>query len=175
MKNIYSALILISLIISCNQPKNKETNKNSTPIVNSLEVSTPSINIDYKTDSIQLRAIYSEALINGACYSWLEDLTTNIGGRLSGSPEAAKAVKWGEYLMNDLKLDKVWLQSCMVPHWVRGKKEEAYFEVSGSKVNVPICALGGSIATSTEGLKGGVIEVQSLEEAKELEKNFVEE
>ena len=89
-------------------------------------------------------------------------------GRLSGSPEAQKAVEWGEKLMNDLNFDNVWLQPVMAPHWVRGAEEEAYFTVNNTTFEVPICALGGSIATPENGISGEVIEVQSLEEAEAL-------
>ncbi|MEJ0057436.1 MAG: hypothetical protein WDN75_18350 [Bacteroidota bacterium] len=47
---------------------------------------------DYKDN---IRQIYDEALTNGKSYGMLRDLTTDIGPRLSGSPGAAAAVKWG--------------------------------------------------------------------------------
>jgi hypothetical protein len=121
-----------------------------------------------KTDSIVVKKLFNSALTNGEGYEWLRDLTSNIGGRLSGSPEAQQAVEWGEKLMTDLGFDKVWLQPVMVPHWVRGEKEEAYFTVNKIKYNVAICALGGSIATPKNGISGEVIEVKSLEEAEAL-------
>ena len=121
-----------------------------------------------KTDSIIVKKIFNSALTNGGGYEWLRDLTSNIGGRLSGSPEAQQAVEWGEKLMTELEFDKVWLQPVMVPHWVRGEKEEAYFTINQTKYNVAICALGGSIATPKNGVSGEVIEVKSLEEAEAL-------
>tara|TARA_R110001583_G_scaffold145096_1_gene297072 strand:- start:6500 stop:7861 length:1362 start_codon:yes stop_codon:yes gene_type:complete len=121
-----------------------------------------------KTDSTTIKHIFNSALTNGQSYQWLAVLSNTIGGRLSGSKEAQQAVEWGEKLMLDLGFDKVWLQPIMVPHWVRGEKEEAYFTVNETKFNVSICALGGSIATSENGISGEVIEVKSLEEAKNL-------
>ncbi len=121
-----------------------------------------------KTDSIAVKQLFDTALSNGQCYQWLDVLSNDIGGRLSGSPQAQQAVEWGEKLMNDLGFDKVWLQPVMVPHWVRGEKEEAYFTVNNTKYNVPICALGGSIATPENGISGEVIEVKSLEEAESM-------
>lgn len=119
-------------------------------------------------DSVTIKQLFNTALTNGQCYQWLNVLSNDIGGRLSGSPEAQQAVEWGEKLMKELNFDKVWLQPVMVPHWIRGKKEEAYFTVGNTKFNVPICALGGSIATSENGVTGEVIEVQSIEEAENL-------
>ena len=87
---------------------------------------------------------------------------------MSGSPEAAEAVVWGEKLMNQIGLDSVWLQPVMVPHWVRGEKESASYTSNGIQKKVPICALGFSIPTPEKGISASVIEVQTLEEAAAL-------
>ena len=44
----------------------------------------------------QIRDIYDTALTSGKSYAWLEHLSNQIGGRLSGSLEAERAVSWGE-------------------------------------------------------------------------------
>jgi hypothetical protein len=121
-----------------------------------------------KIDSTHIKTLFNSVLKEGKSYEWLRDLTQSIGGRLSGSPEAAKAVLWGEKLMNEVGLDSVWLQPVMVPHWVRGEKEIATYVAQGKQKNVPICALGFSIATPNEGILAEVIEVKSLEEATAL-------
>ena len=57
----------------------------------------------------------------------------------------------------------------MVPRWVRGPKEFALIETEpGITFNVPVAALGGSVATPSVGIKSNVIEVQSIEQLKEL-------
>ena len=57
----------------------------------------------------------------------------------------------------------------MVPKWVRGTPEFAYIETApGLTTNVPICALGGSVATPLGGTKANVVEVKGLEELKTL-------
>lgn len=119
-------------------------------------------------DSTNIKQLFNSALTEGKSYEWLRDLTQNIGGRLSGSEEAQKAVEWGEKLMKEVGLDSVWLQPVMVPHWVRGEKEIANYSINGKQKNVAICALGFSIATPSEGISAEVIEVKSLEEAKAL-------
>ena len=40
----------------------------------------------------QIRSIYSTALLNGQSYPWLEHLSNQIGGRLSGSLNASKTI-----------------------------------------------------------------------------------
>ena len=75
------------------------------------------------SDSAMIRKIYSEILVNGKAYTWLRGLSVDIGGRLSGSQEAEKAVQYAERCMKQAGADSVWLQETWVPHWVRGMKE----------------------------------------------------
>ncbi len=118
-----------------------------------------------EADSIMLRNIYDMALLNGKSYEWLDYLSNEIGGRLSGSVEAERAVRYTEAELKELGLDKVWLQPVMVPKWTRGLAEYAYIETApGISSVTDVCALGGSVATPDGGLKAEVIEVQGLED-----------
>jgi carboxypeptidase Q len=119
-------------------------------------------------DSLMIRKIYDEALVNGKCYSNLRELCKNIGPRLSGSANAQKAVEWGKKLMEGYGFDRVYLQEVMVPHWVRGEKEQAKIIDDNKEIPVPICALGMSIATPAEGVTANIIEVHSLKELDSL-------
>ncbi len=122
----------------------------------------------YVADSLALRKIFDEALLRGESYEHLRYLTGTIGGRLSGSPQAQQAVEWGKTVMEKAGFDRVYLQEVMVPHWVRGRQERG--EIIGNKdkgIKVPVCALGGSVGTGGK-LKAGVVEVQSLEEVRNL-------
>ncbi|MFT5237011.1 MAG: hypothetical protein ACI9M9_000603 [Flavobacteriaceae bacterium] len=116
-------------------------------------------------DSLTIRSIYDMALLNGKSYDWLDYLSNNIGGRLSGTLNAEKAVQYTKEELDKLGLDKVWLQPVMVPKWTRGFPEYAYVETGPGKTSrTNVCALGGSVATSDIGLKAGVIEVQGTED-----------
>ena len=102
-------------------------------------------------------------------------MSVQIGGRLSGSYNAEKAVAWAKETLDSLGLDKVWLQPVMVPKWVRGTKEYAFIEtLPGKTTSVNICALGGSVATSPAGLKAHVVEIQNFEELESLGKENIE-
>ncbi|MEO9510507.1 MAG: M20/M25/M40 family metallo-hydrolase [Flavobacteriaceae bacterium] len=125
-------------------------------------------------DEKQMRAIYDKALTNGKAYDWLNHLSNQIGGRLSGSVQAQQAIDYTKSQLDSLGLDRVWLQPVMVPKWVRGTPEFAYIETKpGLTTNVPICALGGSVATPDGGLKGNIIEVQGIEDLEKLGKEQV--
>ena len=117
----------------------------------------------------QIKSFYNHSLTNGKSYEWLEHLSNQIGGRLSGSFNAERAVQWSKEELEHLGLDRVWLQPVMVPKWVRGNFEYASIESStGNLINVSICALGGSVATPNTGIRAEVLEVNSFEELKEL-------
>jgi hypothetical protein len=119
-------------------------------------------------DSLFIRKIYDEALVNGECYNNLHYLCKNIGPRLSGSANAQKAVVWGKKLMESYGFDHVFLQEVMVPHWVRGEKEVGEIIDGGKRVPVPVCALGMSVATPKEGITASIVEVHSLKELDTL-------
>src|SRR5882762_5559819 len=87
-------------------------------------------------DSLMISKIYDEELVNGQCYSNLHYLCKNIGPRLSGSANAQKAVEWGKKLMDSYGFDRVFLQEVMVPHWVRGPKEQGV--IIEGKTRIPV-------------------------------------
>lgn len=133
------------------------------------------LNASAQTDEEILKSLYKTSLTNGNSYQWLDHLSNQIGGRLSGSLNAEIAVEYTKQELEKLGLNKVWLQPVMVPKWVRGAPEFAFIESGlGSTTNVNICALGGSIATPLGGLKAHVIEVKSMEELEVLGKENIE-
>jgi carboxypeptidase Q len=113
-------------------------------------------------------AIRRKGLTELGAHRMLTELTTKIGGRLSGSPEAAKAVIWAGDTMKGMGFQNVHEVPCMVPHWVRGKGEGARMKAGFRDAKLAICALGGSVATPSGGIDAEVIEVHSLEEAGKL-------
>lgn len=122
-----------------------------------------------------IKEIYQTALLDGQSYDWLAHLSNQIGGRLSGSLNAERAVNWGKAELEQLGLDSVWLQPVMVPKWIRGTFEYANIETSpGNTINVPVCALGGSIATPLAGIRTEVVEVDNFEALKKLGKEKVQ-
>lgn len=125
--------------------------------------------MNQKEDVTTIKQIFDTALTSGKAHDWLRFLSLQIGGRLSGSVEAEQAVEYTKTELEALGLDRVYLQPVMVPKWVRGAPEFAYIETTpGVTTTVPITALGGSIATSSMGLKAGVVEVKSLDELEQL-------
>lgn len=118
-------------------------------------------------DSLVLRRLADEVLVNSSAYENLRYLTKQIGARLAGSPGMVKAEKWGFATMQKSGADTTWLQQCMVPHWVRGGRDEAtaYSMNSGMAKGktLDVIALGNSHG-STKPINAEVIVVNSFEE-----------
>jgi len=124
------------------------------------------------SDSLFIRQIYDEALVNGESYENLRYLCKAIGHRLTGSPEAEEAVKWGKKVLDEMGLDKVYLQPIEIPFWERGEVEKAMIH-EAIDLNMEVTALGGSIGTDGP-LRTNVIEVQSLDALDSLGKEAIE-
>ncbi|HEY1166897.1 MAG TPA: M20/M25/M40 family metallo-hydrolase [Chitinophaga sp.] len=115
-------------------------------------------------DSATLRRLADDVLTHSTAYANLKVLTKEIGGRLAGSPQMPKAEQWGFKALKAAGADTVYLQECMVPHWVRGDKEEVRI-ISKRRDFIPplqVLALGNSIGSGPEGITAPVIEVASF-------------
>ena len=126
-----------------------------------------------KEDSLMIRRIANEILLHSEAYDNLRDLTKNIGARLTASPSYYKAEQWGLKVLKQSGADKVWLQECLIPHWMRGGKDQAEARIIGGstashnvKKSLDVLALGNSIGTGPKGILAPVIEVKSFDELK---------
>ncbi len=129
---------------------------------------------DLNNHSQFIKKIYNQALSSGESYERLDYLSNQIGGRLSGSINYERSVKWGKEELHTIGLDSVWLQPVMTPKWVRGAPEYAHIESSpGNTISVPIAALGGSISTPSIGISSNVIEVKSFDELNNIGKDSI--
>lgn len=115
------------------------------------------------TDTLRTRG-----MTDLGAFSLLHELTTKVGGRVSGSENAAKAVVWGKATMERLGFDNVQLVPCMVPHWVRGNVESCVADGPSGSMPLKICALGTSPGTPDSGVTAEVVEVHSLAEVTRL-------
>ncbi len=121
-------------------------------------------------DSVFIRKIANEALINGKAYENLRYLTKQIGGRLAGSPQMPKAEKWGAATMQQAGADTVYLQECVVPHWVRGgadKAEIVSVDNKKQKRSLDVLALGNSLGSGKNGVTADVLAVSSFAELEQ--------
>jgi hypothetical protein len=119
-------------------------------------------------DSVTIRRIADNILKEGKAYEDLRYLCKKIGARLSGSEKAQKAVEATARMLREAGADTVYLQPCMVPHWVRGAKEQGVIQWGNNKKSLNVCALGMSVGTPAAGMKAEIIEVANFDELKKL-------
>lgn len=117
-------------------------------------------------DSIMIRRIADEILVNGRAYENLRVLTKQVGQRLTASPGWYKAEAWGVQTLKEAGAENVYLQQCMVPHWVRGGRDEARFFQGNNKLGqtLDVLALGNTTGTGLKGLTAPVILINSFDE-----------
>ena len=132
----------------------------------------------YSTQTLaEMKKLDEAALTSDYAYRQVAHLSDNIGGRLSGSPQAQKAVEYVAGEMKKLGLE-VQLEKVMVPHWVRGEETAALTQFPGQAENttqkIVLTALGGSVATPPNGLDAQVVVVRDFDELKSLGKDKVQ-
>ena len=125
---------------------------------------------------VELKQLQQAALTSDYAYRQVAHLSNNIGPRLTGSAQAAKAV---EYVGSELKAIgcDVQLEKVMVPHWVRGEETAALVQfpgqAPGTSQKIVLCALGASVATPPNGIETEVIAVRNFDELKSLPRDKV--
>ena len=123
-----------------------------------------------------LKRLQQAALSSDYAYRQVAHLADNIGPRLTGSAQAAKAV---DYVASELKAIgcDVQLEKVMVPHWVRGEETATLVQWPGQVENtthkIVLTALGASVATSSEGMTAEVVAVKNFDELKAMSRDKI--
>ncbi|MBI1760960.1 MAG: M20/M25/M40 family metallo-hydrolase [Acidobacteria bacterium] len=124
-----------------------------------------------------MKQLQQAALSNDYALRQVAALCNNIGPRLSGSPQAAQAVKYVAEELRKLGLE-VTLEKVMVPHWVRGVETGELVEFKGmapgTTQKIVLTALGGSVATPATGLVAPVVVVKDYAELNALGRERVQ-
>lgn len=120
-------------------------------------------------DSIFIKKISNEVLLNGKAYDLLKHLTKQIGARLAGSEQATKAEQWGFTTLKNLGADTVFFQECEVPNWKRGNGDAVtIIGWNNKKVNKPLTALAlGNSNGTTAPVVANVLVIESFEELEQ--------
>jgi Zn-dependent M28 family amino/carboxypeptidase len=96
------------------------------------------------------------ALKSEQAYGLLESLTTEVGQRLAGSPNDARAVAWAKGKMTELGFDKIYTEPVNYPAWERG--EESLYATAPYLQRFSVAALGGSMGTGKAAIEAQVVE-----------------
>jgi len=127
------------------------------------------LDIEYRDTAGRL---LGAALVDEGGWKKLSHLTTQIGPRLSGSPQLEQALQWISQSMEAEGLKNVRLQPVKVPHWVRGNESARMLAPFEKTLNM--LGLGGSVGTQPQGITASVIVVRSYEELEALGRAKVE-
>ncbi|MEY2526331.1 MAG: hypothetical protein QOE73_1102 [Verrucomicrobiota bacterium] len=176
--NSRSAFLAISLLattpIGAQQPTATSSPVDSAARTSPSPSATP---IVFSPQTLaDLKGLQQAALNSDYAYRQVSHLANNIGPRLTGSAQAAKAV---EYVAAELKAIgcEVQLEKAIVPHWVRGEETAALARWPGMAENttqkIVLCALGGSVATTSEGITADVVVAKNFDELKLMARDRV--
>jgi hypothetical protein len=100
-------------------------------------------------------ALRDSARTGNLSYAIAESLTTEVGPRMAGGPNDARAVAWAEAKMHELGFDKIWKEAVTFPKWVRGVESAAI--VAPFPQPLHVTSLGLSVATPPGGVKAAVV------------------
>src|SRR5437870_2675470 len=174
LENHFRPTFLFSLLLLCAPPVDAQQTPGTASSPNASPSPTPPI---FSPQTLgDLKQLQQAALTSDYAYRQVAHLSNNIGPRLTGSAQAAKAV---EYVASELKAIgcEVQFEGVMVPHWVRGEETAALVQFPGQAANttqkIVLCALGDSIATPADGIKAEVIAVINFDELKSLPREKV--
>ena len=106
-------------------------------------------------------ALRERALRDNVAYEITEGLTTEIGARLAGGPNDAKARDLMMAKFKALGFDKVWSEPVTFPKWVR-RSEHAEI-LAPFPQPLAVTALGNSAATVEGGVSAEVVSFESLD------------
>ncbi len=120
--------------------------------------------VNAQSDSVFIRKIADEIFQHSTAYSNLHTLTKTIGPRLSGSPQTYTAEKWGQEALKQAGADRVYLQKAMIPHWVRGGRDQASLISGKNRQNLAVIALGNSVSTKNGGITAPMILIRDFDE-----------
>jgi hypothetical protein len=102
------------------------------------------------------------ALRDDIAYDILEGLTTEVGPRLAGTEQEARAREWAVRKLRSLGFSNVRVEEFDMPVWVRGEERGAI--IAPYQQPLALTALGNSGATPAAGLEAEVIGFQSMAE-----------
>lgn len=124
----------------------------------------------------EIKRVQQAAFESDYAYRQVAHLANNIGPRLSGSAQAQAAVAYVAAELRKLGLE-VQLEKVLVPHWVRGEETAALTDYPSMAPNttqkIVLTALGGSVATPSEGLTAEVVVVNNFDELQALGRDRV--
>ncbi|MEE4257577.1 MAG: M28 family peptidase [Bacteroidales bacterium] len=130
------------------------------------------ISAGQQSDKEVIRSIFDNVLSNVEAYHNLEYLCDNAPGRLLGTEESIIALEFMKGYFEAMGADTVFLQEFKTPAWIHHSTEVLIITPLG-ETRLRADALGPSPSTEPEGLQAGVVEVQGLDELRDMDPGLV--
>jgi hypothetical protein len=117
-----------------------------------------------------LSAIAGRGLMDSPAYGYLEELSDDIGARVTGTPQAARAVEWGLTKMKSIGLENVHTETwTMWRGWTRISARAELVAPVHRRLTVDSMGWAGS--TPHDGIESEVVAVNYTELEKEIREN----
>jgi carboxypeptidase Q len=114
-----------------------------------------------------LTRIAGESLMDSRAFEYLTELSDEIGGRVTGSPQAQKAIDWGVAKMNGIGLQNVHTERWSLwKGWTRGHATGEILEPVRHRLSVD--AMGWTGSTPASGAEGEIVTANFFDLDSEL-------
>ena len=160
MKTLLLSISTLALLGACSAQTATDAPK-STPQPTQASVAEASVERVVTPEVARLQKL---ALASTHAYDITESLTTEIGPRLAGSKEEARARDWAMAKMQELGFENIRNEPFMVPGWIRGVETAEILSPNPQKLF--ITSLGGAVATPPEGIEAEIAYFPTFEDLK---------
>ena len=111
--------------------------------------------------------IAGEGMLDSHAFQYLTELSDDVGARVTGSPQAQKAVEWGQAKMRAMGLENVHAEKWQLWRgWTRGTAQAELLTPIRRPLHVD--AMGWTGSTPAAGAEGDVVEVNMFDLDNEL-------
>lgn len=106
--------------------------------------------------------IAGEGMMNSHAFEYLTELSDSVGARVTGTPEAQKAIDWGIAKMRGIGLENVHAEKWQLWRgWKRGSADAELLSPMRHKLHVD--AMGWTGSTAPGGVEGEIVPVNVLD------------
>jgi carboxypeptidase Q len=111
--------------------------------------------------------IAGEGMMNSHAFQYLTELSDNVGARVTGTPEAQRAIDWGIAKMRAIGLENVHAEKWQLWRgWKRGTADAELLSPMRHKLHVD--AMGWTGSTPTSGAEGEIVPVNLYDLDQEI-------
>jgi carboxypeptidase Q len=114
-----------------------------------------------------LTKIAGEGMMNSHAFQYLTELSDNVGARVTGTPEAQKAIDWGVAKMRAIGLENVHAEKWQLWRgWKRGTADGELLAPTQHRLHVD--AMGWTGSTPASGVEGEIVPVNLFDLDQEM-------